>query len=46
MEAMQQLSKWDKGKLLQNGENGFNYAMEHLSKKINLNKVVQVILNT
>ena len=46
IEAMQQLSKWDKGKLLQNGENGFNYAMEHLSKKINLNKVVQVIMDT
>jgi glycosyltransferase involved in cell wall biosynthesis len=45
-EMMQQVSSISNDELLKMGENGFNFALENLSKKSNLAKVVKCITDT
>lgn len=44
-EAMIEISKWSKEQLLKSGKSGYNYAMENLSRKTNLKKVIDFIIS-
>lgn len=41
--AMLEISQWSKQTLKNKGENGFNYALSHLSRANNLEKIVSLI---
>ena len=43
VEAMKDISSWDKYKLYKKGLNGFNYALENFSRKNNLKKIIEII---
>lgn len=43
--AMKEISTWDSLRIKRSGGNGFRYAIENLSKRTNLNKVVMEILS-
>lgn len=43
--AMKEIADWSTEKLTAKGKNGFNYSMEHFSKRGNLRKITDIILN-
>lgn len=45
IEAMNEIVNWNNDILVQKGKNGFNYAIDNFSKKINLEKVINIILS-
>jgi hypothetical protein len=44
IDAMREASLTEKSELQSKGKNGFNYAMDNLSKKNNLNQLVKAVL--
>lgn len=42
--GLQAISKWNDDKIKISGENGFDYAMKHLSKRSNLKMLIKTIL--
>jgi glycosyltransferase involved in cell wall biosynthesis len=44
VEALQEISNWELERIESCGEKGFDYAMEHLSKRSNLKTVVNTLL--
>ena len=43
--AMKEIAGWSSEKLATKGKNGFSYSMEHFSKRGNLRKITDIILN-
>jgi glycosyltransferase involved in cell wall biosynthesis len=43
IEAMQKMQKTDEQELLNMGKNGFNYALSHFSREINLKKLIGLL---
>lgn len=44
VEALQEISNWDTDKIENSGNNGFDYAIKYFSKKSNLKKLVNILL--
>ena len=45
IDAMREASLTKKSELELKGQNGFNFALDNLSKKNNLNQITDIILN-
>lgn len=43
--AMREIAGWSKEKLAEKGKNGFNYSINHFSKRRNLRKITDIILD-